>query len=283
MGNIQVLVCEDERIVAQDIQAALEILGYDVPTIVSTGRDAIVQAERIKPDLVLMDIVLQGDMNGIEAAGEIRSRLSIPVVYLTAHADDSTLEMAKTTEPFGYILKPFDNREMKSVLETVTYKAKMERVLRESQEWLYMTLKSVGDAVVATGVDGCVKFMNPSAEMLIGCNQADAIGDPLEKVLPPMNEDVRKNLGDALDDVLVGGMSLEWENYFMLNGDDERETALDCSIAPIRNNWGKIVGAILILRDINRRRQEEKEKRIEELKREVDSLLQASGREKKYT
>lgn len=108
MTKPQIMVVEDEGIIAIDIRSNLESLGYDVPVIVASGEEAIEEAEKLRPDLVLMDIVLVGDMDGVEAAAQIRARFDIPVVYLTAHADDKTLRRAQDTEPFGYILKPFD-------------------------------------------------------------------------------------------------------------------------------------------------------------------------------
>src|SRR5271169_2938672 len=110
--QIQILVVEDEGITAMDTGDLLQSLGYAVPAAVFSARDAIRKVEEIRPDLVLMDIRLKGKMDGIEAAQEIRTRFDIPIIYATAHADDATLQRAKVTEPFGYILKPFDEREL---------------------------------------------------------------------------------------------------------------------------------------------------------------------------
>jgi len=127
MKKTKILVVEDERIVAEDIKRSLEALGYKVCSIVSTGEDAVKQAGRYKPDLVLMDIVLKGKMNGIKAANQITSLYHIPVVYLTAYADENTLQRAKITQPYGYIIKPFTDRELYSNIEIALYKSRMER------------------------------------------------------------------------------------------------------------------------------------------------------------
>ncbi|MBM3836172.1 MAG: response regulator [Verrucomicrobia bacterium] len=108
MSGTQVLVVEYEGIIAADIQDRLESLGYDVPATVSSGEEALEKIPVLTPDLVLMDIVLQGQMDGVEAAAKIRQKFEIPVVFLTAHADESTLKRAKITEPFAYIIKPFE-------------------------------------------------------------------------------------------------------------------------------------------------------------------------------
>ena len=115
-----------------------------------------------------MDIVLKGDMDGVEAAEQIRARFNIPIIYLTAYSDDKTLERAKITEPFGYIIKPFEEREFNSTIEIALYKHKMESKLRESEEWLATTLRSIGDAVISTDREGFVTFINPAAEVLTG-------------------------------------------------------------------------------------------------------------------
>jgi len=132
----KILVVEDESIVAMDIKKRLMRLGYDVPSIALAGEEAVEKAAKICPDLVLMDIMLKGEMDGIEAARQIHERLDIPIVYLTAFSDEDTLQRAKITGPFGYIIKPFEDRELHVALDIALYKHKMERILRVSEEEL---------------------------------------------------------------------------------------------------------------------------------------------------
>ncbi|KGK99649.1 chemotaxis protein CheY [Methanococcoides methylutens] len=127
MKSTRILVVEDEAIVAMVIKKRLMNLGYSVSGVAATGKDAITKVEGTFPDLVLMDIMLKGDMDGIEAADEIRKRFSIPVVYLTAHSDENTLERAKQTEPYGYILKPFTERDLSSNIEIAIHKHLKEK------------------------------------------------------------------------------------------------------------------------------------------------------------
>jgi len=136
MARARILVVEDERIVAEDIGESLNKLGYSVVAIVSSGEEAVEKAEELAPDLVLMDIVLREDVDGIGAAEQIRARFRIPVVYLTAYTDDERLERAKETEPFGYIVKPFEERELYTSIEVALYKHKMEEELRSSRQQL---------------------------------------------------------------------------------------------------------------------------------------------------
>jgi len=117
MVKTKILVVENEAIIANDIQDMLKDMGYDVPAIASSGEEAIKKAEEIKPDLVLMNIGLKWDMDGIGAAAHIHNRFNIPVVYVTAYMDEKMLERAKVTEPFGYIIKPFEDKELSSAIE----------------------------------------------------------------------------------------------------------------------------------------------------------------------
>jgi|SRR6516165_9130893 CheY-like chemotaxis protein len=133
MPSAQILVVEDESIVARNIQMELTGLGYKVPAIVSSGEDALQKVAETHPDLVLMDIVLKGDLDGVQTAEQIRERYDVPVVFLTAYADERTLQRAKRTEPFGYLLKPYEERELETTIEIALQKHKTERVLKESQ------------------------------------------------------------------------------------------------------------------------------------------------------
>ena len=128
-NNPQILVVEDEGIVAKGIEAMLKKLGYDVPAVVSSGTEAIKKAVETHPDLVLMDIVLEGDIDGIEAAAQINSRFDIPVVFLTAHADELTIKKAKMAEPFGYVVKPFNERELHATIEMAIHTHAMRRTV----------------------------------------------------------------------------------------------------------------------------------------------------------
>jgi len=139
-----------------------------------------------------MDIILQGDLSGIDVAEQIRTQFHIPVVYLTAYADENTLQRAKATEPYGYILKPFEERELRTNIEIALYKYEMERKLKESERWLATTLRSIGDAVIATNEKGLVTFMNPIAEVLTGWKQEEALSKDLTEVFHVVSEETRK-------------------------------------------------------------------------------------------
>jgi len=134
--SVRVLVVEDEAIVAEDLRVSLETLGYEVCAVVDSGQAALDETESLTPDLVLMDIVLAGEMSGTEAGGHIRTRFHIPVVYLTAYTDDETLRQAGISDPAGYITKPFDDKELKSVIEIALHKARLDAERRRAEEAL---------------------------------------------------------------------------------------------------------------------------------------------------
>ena len=127
MSKTNVLVVEDESIVSKDIQHSLKKLGYNVVGASATGEKAVELAHSEKPDIVLMDIMLKGEMNGIDTAFQIKQELGIPVIFLTAYADESTLTRAKVTEPYGYIIKPFKEVDLHTSIEMAIYKHNKEK------------------------------------------------------------------------------------------------------------------------------------------------------------
>lgn len=141
MQRTKILVVEDERIIAKDIKMSLEGLGYDVCALVASGEDVIEMAKRENPDLLLMDIMLKGEIDGIETVNQLRSHLDVPVVYLTAYADDNILQRAKVTEPMGYLIKPFKDRELHSAIEMALYKHRMEAKREKAYEELEMKVE----------------------------------------------------------------------------------------------------------------------------------------------
>ncbi len=142
MSKSNILIVEDESIVAKDIQHSLKKLGYTVVEICSNGEDAIRIVEELKPNLVLMDIMLKGDMTGIEAAAQIREKFNIPVIYLTAYADESTLNKAKVSEPYGYIIKPFKEIDLHTSIEMAIYKHEKETDLKKERDFLYSIVEN---------------------------------------------------------------------------------------------------------------------------------------------
>jgi len=255
----QILIVEDEGIIAADIQSRLERLGYRVPAIARSGEEALHFARSTPFDLVLMDIRLKGDVDGIAAAQAMRSELETPVVYITAHADEETINRATLTEPFGYILKPIRDSELRSAVQISIHKHEMERRLRESEAWLATTLRSIGEGVVATNVDGEVVFMNPVAEQLTGWSGAEAHGRMLMDVLALHDEAT----GEPAENPVVGLMAgrgladaRRAERAYTLVSRMGQSATVE--VACFENRADELLGAILVLRDIGGRRDLEK-------------------------
>ena len=143
MGQPAIFIVEDEAIVANDIKETLKSLGYTVPGIAKSGELALEKVKEAKPDLVLMDIHLAGQLDGVETAGKIHVLYNIPVIYLTAYADKALLERAKVTEPYGYVIKPYDERELHSVIEMALYKHRIEREIKKRDEVLFAVSSAV--------------------------------------------------------------------------------------------------------------------------------------------
>lgn len=257
MDRARILVVEDEGIVAEDIQMSLEDFGYDVTGVVTTGEEAVQKAQESRPDLVLMDVVLQGEMDGIEAAGLIQSSLKIPVIYLTAFADDEMLKRAKITEPFGYLIKPFRDRDLRSSIEMALYRHKLDTALKESREWLSVTLNSIGDAVIATDPAGLVKFMNPLAQQLTDWDDSEAQGWPLSAVFSVASEETQEQSRDV-------PAGFEAQRVLALNGTDLVLTSrdgharsIDSKVSPITDLHGTAIGMVVVFRDITDRKRSE--------------------------
>jgi DNA-binding LytR/AlgR family response regulator len=163
MSKINVLVVEDESIVSKDIQHSLKKLGYNVVGASSTGDKAIELAGEERPDIILMDIMLKGGMNGIEAAEQIKELYSIPIVFLTAYADESTLSKAKITEPYGYILKPFKEIDLHTTIEMAVYKHGKEQEMVKERDLLFSLVENKeggGDYIFVKSNSKLVKLNN---------------------------------------------------------------------------------------------------------------------------
>lgn len=183
MSKARIMIVEDEALVARDISSRLQQMGYEIAGSAERGNTAIELALQLRPDLILMDINLRDDIDGIEAAAIIHQSFDVPIIFCTAYSNDETLARAKITDPYGYILKPFDNRELEINIEIALYKHDAETALRETQSHLNATLSNISDSVVATDAQGKVILINAAAESLIELSAANACGMPLGQLL----------------------------------------------------------------------------------------------------
>ncbi len=253
MPDAKILIVEDEAIEALDIQQRLVSLGYPLPDVAYNGEEGVRKAEKTRPDLVLMDIMMPGKIDGVAAAEQIRSRFDIPIIFLTAYADENTLRRAKITAPYGYIVKPFQERELHITVDMALYRHKMERELHEREKWLSTTLRSIGDAVVATDEKGLITFINPVAEALLGFKLEEVRQRNLTEVFNIVNRDTRKPVENPVTRVLLEGNIVGLANHTVLISRDGKDIPINDSAAPIKDDQGNILGVILVFSDVSER------------------------------
>ena len=258
MSTAKIFIVEDEAIVAESLNDQLEGLGYIVTGNAPSGEEALRNIKNNLPNLVLMDIMLEGEMDGVETAQQIRELYGIPVIFLSAYSDSETLGRAKLTEPFGYLIKPYKERELHTTLEITLYKHRMEKRVREHERWLDTLLRSIGDGVITVGIDGLLTSMSPVAETLTGLSEAELINKDLLGLLKIEESGIYPIIPDLIDQALDGETvsCLVDDEPILINANGKR-IVIDFSAAPIRNEQDEIIGAVLTMRDISARKQAE--------------------------
>ncbi|HSU41346.1 MAG TPA: response regulator, partial [Polyangiaceae bacterium] len=249
-----ILVVEDERVVARDIEESLMRMGYDVVGLAASSTECLAHAEERRPDLVLMDIRIEGALDGIETARLLRSRFDVPVIFLTAYADDQTVARAKETEALGYILKPFRAGELKSAVEIALFKHEMEMRLKLRERWFATTLRAIGDAVVAVDRDGRVNFANPVAEAILGRSTDELVGHALPDVFKPIDERTRAPIELPSPNEVLAGKSTPLIEGAAIVGPNG-ECPIEDSLSPIVDDNGQLLGAVIVFRDVTEARR----------------------------
>jgi PAS domain S-box-containing protein len=251
MNRKRIFVVEDESIVSLEIQTRLKKLGYEIAGNAASGEEAIKKVLSSKPDLILMDIRIKGDIDGIETAAEIHKHLETPVIFLTAYADETTLQRAKVTDPFGYIIKPFEERELSINIEIALYKDLTQKLLREKDKWLSTILKSIGDAVIATDHNGKIRFINKAAENLTGFTEAEALGKELSKIFKIRSEMTKQVAENPFQKVMLHGKIVGLANHTELISKEGNIYPIADSGSPIKDSNGDIVGVVIVFQDLS--------------------------------
>ncbi|MEP6621907.1 MAG: response regulator [bacterium] len=273
--GLRVLVVEDEGLIAEELGDRLSRMGMTVVATVDSADMAVASAIALRPDLVLMDIRIKGDRDGVQAANEINLTVDVPIVYLTAHSDRATLDRAKETSPFGYILKPFQERELLIAVEMAVHRHSLERQLKESERKYVATLASIGDAVIATDVQGHVTFMNPVAEGLTGWSFDDARGLAVDDVFQVARDVTGAVAISPIGQALRENRSIRFDDAELFLFSKQQETIpIDDSAAPIVDDRGRVTGGVVAFRDIRDRRLAEEALRVAQ-----DELFQSQKME----
>jgi DNA-binding NtrC family response regulator len=244
--SARILIVEDERITAEDLRETLTDLGYLVTAAVSNGADAIAQAEENAPDLALMDVRIQGEMDGTETARVLRERFNIPVIYLTAHADSSTVTRAKDAEPLGYITKPFQEAALHASIEIALHKHGEELKSRGKQELLASTLRAMAEGVISADTGETITLFNPAAEAWTGRAAREALGRPVSDVFQVVSGATGEPLALPWAPVISSGTLRELSGNAVLVSRSGERQAISGSIAPIHDHRGAVSGAVLV-------------------------------------
>jgi PAS domain S-box-containing protein len=255
----RILIVEDEQVVALDLSSTLENLGYVVIDSVISGVAAIQAAREEQPDLILMDIRLDGTLDGVDAAQQIHDFTTCPIIFLTAYSDEQTLSRAKETAPFGFLVKPIKMQELRCAIEVALHKHQTEERLREQERWFSTTLRSLMDAVIATGSDNKVRFLNSAAESLTGWTDQEAKGHEIREILDLVRVQVSLPAITWRGDRAHEGArtALEQQSFFINR--QGKTVEVDDTTAPIIDEAGAAQGRVMVFRDVTEQRHNEEE------------------------
>jgi two-component system cell cycle sensor histidine kinase/response regulator CckA len=266
----RILIVEDEGIIAGHIASRLLKIGYSVAGIAESSEEAIATVRELAPDLILMDIRIKGSMDGIETAAALRETFDIPVVYLTAHTDQQTIDRAKLTGAFGFLTKPIHHTSLATTIEMAIHKHRADRETRHQRAWMATVLGTMADAMIVIDLDREIQYLNRPAEELTGWANADARGRDIAMILPLRDSESSAEANDVLfppssprtpspmrQGLPAGKRSGKW---FPVEGD----------LAPSIDG-GRVVGAVITFRDATRRQ-------AQEIERRQQSKMQAVGR-----
>jgi PAS domain S-box-containing protein len=268
MSGFKVLLAEDENITALQIKNKLNAWNFDVIAVASSGEEAVKIALEKKPDIIILDIVLNGKMDGIDAAEKIRDYMDIPIIYLTAFSDEKIIDRAKSTEPKNYILKPFDDNELRFALEMSVYRNNIEGKLKKTQNYLELITKSMGDIVGQIDIKGRFQYVSPSIKHILGYEPKQMVSNSFFEFIHP--EDLEKTLNSFNHCMETGVPEKIRKRIKASNGDYKWIETMESPIFDENN----VNGVVISCRDI-----EEQVKIEEELKSALNysrNLIEAS-------
>jgi len=247
-----ILVVEDDAVTSLELTRKLSSFGYLVLPVVSRADDALRVVEDERPDLVMMDISLEGEVDGIEAAVRMRTKLDVPVLFLTASSDDESVDRARAADAYGYLIKPVKSVELRTAVELALERHRRERSIREG--WFSAVLRGIGDGVIATGKDGRVSFLNPIAEALTGRAMAEASGRPIREVFNLVGQ-AGVPLADAIDEALRASRPVPLAADASIVRRDGSTVPVEGAASNVIDDAGESLGVVVAFRDVSERRK----------------------------
>jgi PAS domain S-box-containing protein len=248
-NKTRILVVEDESIVAKDIQKSLEKLGYEVPATASSAATAYEKLDELNPDLVFLDIRLKGEQDGIDIAGYIKDRFEIPVIFLTSYVDQETLDRAKHTEPYGYIVKPFNESDLKTTVEMALFKFSRDREVRASQQRLANALALVDEMIMVVDSAGNINYVNERAEKLLGLSSAAASGSPVFQLVGFSDNAGKPVELNALMDRMRADSPWDNDQAVLSIRKSGQNIQGSISISPIHDEKNQFLGCAIVFSD----------------------------------
>lgn len=247
---VRILVVEDEFVIAASIKSLLTKLGYEVIDLIAKGEDAVRVAVEEEPDLILMDIALGGEIDGIEATRQIASRVNIPVIYLTAFSQSEILDRAKFTKPYGFLVKPPKERDLKVAIEMALHKHELEYQLQEKHQWLKSILSAFDGAVFATNTAGQIQFINSMASRWIGHEEEEVQGQALNEVVHLLDHHTQpRNLNNGQKKCSEGIIEM-WKDPSIFLTADGKKIPVELQTNPVYSQPGAKQGQLFIFRDV---------------------------------
>ncbi|MFA4848839.1 MAG: response regulator [Methanoregula sp.] len=236
----RILIVEDEVLVAEDLKEMLEGFGYEVPGIADTGDTAITLAGEHNPDLILMDISLAGTMDGITAGREIRSRWGIPIIYVTAFATQAIIDRAKKTSPSGYILKPFNERQIQTAIEIALYNSHLEQQLKEHDATINILINATSNPLILINGQGLIRELNAAMAKTVGKLHEQLLGTPFMDL----------HHGDSISARLAEAVQLAASGKQSRFEEEHHGAFYDQSVIPVLNSRGSVQSIAVFCTDI---------------------------------
>lgn len=275
MSALDILVVEDDKLLAQELLGQLVELGYKMVDIACSGVEAIEKTERQQPRVVLMNTRLKGSIDGLQTKSHIHDFQDIPVVYVVDYGNQAAIGRGGAAAPFGYIFRPFDAKQIFATIETALLRHELERKLEQSRQWLNTTLTSIGDGVIATDEQGLVRFINPIAVEQTGWHQIDAIGRPLSDVFSLVDEYTLEPIHIVQHPNNLSCRAAKNGFTGLLVKRDRMSIPVEANINYIDDGKGKVYGTVLVFRDVTQQREAIRE--IERQASRAEALLQVAS------